>query len=329
MSHLIRFATEEEYASYYNSYNYREPHVAVVGDEEDFVIKYQPETREEIGDIIYWDEKNERLVKCNPNKWNTTLGIPVGVVAIPSWVFGSFASSQKTRIVSLGCVDENGSNNIQTMNWGPSGTDTSIYNKTTLPLTTNVIESSIQGASTTGGYYPCDSQMGDSSCYDTNTNYNINASSSTSIATSNMLFPIYESGVNGYLEVNQLLYTQICGFYDINSTPDAKTNTLVGLGNQYYAANSAYKYKQNEYGLQWYLPSIGELALCLSRINIINNSIEIVGGEPLPTLSSFALHTCNEVDANTSLIMHTSSGLISTNYKGVTNAGVLPFATLP
>lgn len=328
MPHLIRFATEEEYASYYNSYNYREPHVAVVGDEEDFVIKYQPETREEIGDIIYWDKNSERLVKCNPNKWNSTLGIAVGVVAIPSWVFGNFASFQKTRIVSLGCVDENGSNNNQTISWGSSGIDTSIPNYTNLPLTTNVIGQSIQGVSTTGGYYPCDSQMGDPSCYDTYTNYNINASNGTSIATSNMLMPIYESGVNGYLGVNPTLYVQICGFYDLNNTPDAKTKTLVDLGNEYYAANTAYKYKQNEYGLQWYLPSIGEVALCLSRINIINNSIEIAGGEPLPTASLSALHTCTEVDANATFTMNISSGFISSNYKGANNAFVLPFTTL-
>lgn len=322
MSHLKRFATEDEYTSYYNSYNYVEPHVAVVGDEDNYTIKYQPETREDFGDIIYWDEKRCMLEKCAPHRWNKVLGTPVGIVAIPNYVFDTTTlNCENTRIIGLGVIDSTGSvsSSNPSMKWGNTG-DTSLTNYTQLLCTNNAWVSS--------GYYPKEIEItsGVASEIDPFAQY------STLSSDSNRISSLYDSRTGKteiYLPSATALPTSgVNAFKEINVNPVVPTQTLVDLGSSYTAANAAYKYEKGKYDLQWYLPTIAELACFLSRYATILNSFVIVGGNADFLTQSQLLWSSTEFDANKAFVINPSTGMIASQTKTESHR-VLPFALLP
>ena len=62
----------------------------------------------------------------------------------------------------------------------------------------------------------------------------------------------------------------------------SNTQLLVNEGEQYHAAHACWNYKDPaNSNLQWYLPAMGELGFLMPRFQLINQSIQAVGGTPV------------------------------------------------
>ena len=209
------------------------------------------------GDIAYWD--GSAVKTCTVDTWSTSLGTPVGVVVIPE----GFAPDGKMRIVGLGHVDSNGnqSNSNLEMKWGPSGTDTSLPNYTGVPTTDNA------GSTSTGsdylGYLPSDIFEGAQSYVDSEAKY----FGSTPYIPSPYLGDAPNTEYYKTLDGGNALS-------DFNGL--SNTQTLVGLGSDYVAANACWNYKDGVSNLQWYLPAAGELGYLISRYKKIDETIRNV-----------------------------------------------------
>ena len=146
---------------------------------------------------------------------------------------------------------------------------------------------------------------------------------------------IYASNIpyspSPYLEdgPNPEYYKTISGhnnaFSDFNGL--SNTQTLVGLGLDYVAANAAWKYKDGVSNLQWYLPAMGELGYIMARFNLINESLTAVGG-----VSYDDLFLCSSTERSKNDVWFLSSSPSSYSeepnwYKDITH-DVRPFATI-
>ena len=255
MKYLRLLNTEKDYNDFKNSDEYVTPNVVRINSTKSF--KFNPlfsspvVTAAAVGDVAYWDGSS---VKTTPlNWWSTSLGTPVGVVVVPE----GFAPDGKTRIISLMGVDENGNQSSSHVNmvWGPV-TDTSLTNYKKIPTTDNA------GSTSTGsderGYLPSDKFTGTVSYVDSKVKY---------------YYDNYGSSIpSPYLgeAPNPEYYKTISGnnaLSDFNGL--SNTQTLVGLGADYIAANAAYKYKDGASNLQWYLPAMGELGYVMPRLMLL------------------------------------------------------------
>ena len=214
-------------------------------------------------DIAYWDGSEVKTV--SQDKWNTSLGTPVGVVVIPE----GFAPDGKARIIGLKFVTSAGtsSDSANHMPWGGPGTDTSLTNYPTVPTTDNA------GSTSTGsdsyGYLPSDYFSDSESFVDPKAKYNGQAPMITSpyLGDDQTFNPEYSKEISG----NNALS-------DFNGA--SNTEVLVGLGTGYTAANACWNYNGGVTGtdIQWYLPAAGELGFLVARFNAINAAITAVGG---------------------------------------------------
>lgn len=219
-----------------------------------------PATIANVGDVAYWDGSK---VKTTPlSSWSTELGTPVGCVVVPT----GFAPDGKVRIIGLKPVDSNGnqSGSYVYMKWGPYGPDTSLTNFTKVPTTDN------NGSTSTGskseGYLPSDKFTGATSFVDPKAKYYETSYLIPSPYLGDVPNPEYNKEISGY---NNALS-------DFNGL--SNTETLIGLGEDYVAANAAYKYNDGVSNLQWYLPAMGELGYLMPRFNEINSVITALGG---------------------------------------------------
>ena len=116
-----------------------------------------------VGDIAYWDGSRVNVVSSD--KWNETLGTPVGVVAIPS----NFLPDGKARIVSMYYVGYKGkaSETPYSAVWRPSQTDTSIPNFQYVLTNNNKTQ--------VYGYFPSDKLTGEVCLTDPLAKYHTNA----------------------------------------------------------------------------------------------------------------------------------------------------------
>ena len=210
------------------------------------------------GDVAYWDGSK---VKTTPlSSWSTELGTPVGVVIVPT----GFAPDGKARIASLKGVDKNGNQSSMhvEMCWGYN-TDISLTSYTKVPITDNA------GSTSTGssgdGRLPSDRFKGKISYVDSKARYYSTSYMIPSPYLGDTPNPEYYKAITG----NNLLS-------DFNGL--SNTQTLVGLGSDFEAANAAWKYKDGTSNLQWYLPAMGELGYLMPRFKVINNTITALGG---------------------------------------------------
>jgi hypothetical protein len=100
------------------------------------------------------------------------------------------------------------------------------------------------------------------------------------------------------------------------------------LGEKYVAANVAKNYKIENVGdIDWYLPSVGELGVMITRFNKINKTIEMLGGNKLPI--NDRMWTSTEYSADYAYVIITYyAGIDAINrYKTETNC-VRSFAIL-
>lgn len=151
------------------------------------------------------------------------------------------------------------------MTWGEWGADTSLTNCTKVPITDNTDSTSTD--STSDGYLPSDKFTGTPSYVDSKVKY---------------YYDDYDRYIpSPYLgeAPNPEYYKTISGnnaLSDFNGL--SNTQTLIGLGSVYEAANAAWKYKDGASNLQWYLPGMGELGYIIPRLNVINNTLTTLSG---------------------------------------------------
>ena len=262
------------------------------------------------GDVAYYT--NGEIKTISVNRWDSSLGTPIGVVVIPS----NFLPDGKTRIVSLNAVDSNGNATTSHSNiyWEQSGNyvNTTLTNYTKVPITNNT--SSTSSSSNTYGYLPSDNFTGDTSFVDSNAKYDANETtkipSPYNGSEFNTDYSKTISGNNALSDFNGLSNTQV----------------LVGLGSDYKAANAAYNYSDGVSNTQWYLPSAGELGFLVARFKAINSTISMLSGVAVP--SNF-LWSSTESSSTYAYYVRIERGTVNHNSKNnYYNYYVRPFAMI-
>lgn len=263
MHYLKKFNTLEEYNNYKISGKMLLPNVSYISEEDSVMFNPYIEVAN-VGDIAYW---NGSAVKFSSlDNWNNSLGTPVGVVVIPT----GFAPDGKPRIIGLKPVDSNGnaSDSHKYIYWEESSShiDTSLTNYNRVPTTDNA--GPISTGSYSYGYLPSDNFDNIQSYVDPVAKYYFD--------DYDCYIPSPYLGDKPNPEYNKIISSGNNALSDFNGF--INTQTLVGLGSDYVAANSAWKYKDGVSNLQWYLPAMGELGYIIPRFNLINNSISTVNG---------------------------------------------------
>ena len=300
MFYIKKFETEEQYADFLNSENFTLPNLSTVV--KTLNVKYNNlNPRMNAGDIVYWNGLRTKTIS-NDN-WTSSLGTPIGVVIIPSGML----PDGKARMIGLKPVDTNGnpSNSHVGMAWGGYGTDTTLTNYTKVPTTDNV------GSTSTGsngyGYLPSDKFTGTQSFVDPNAKY---------YTTSNMI-------PSPYLGNDYTLNPEYCKELSGNNALSDfdglnNTQTLVGLGSDYVAANAAWNYKDGVSDAQWYLPAMGELGFVMVRFNAINEALTKVGGVAVAHTASF--WSSSEYSSYNAYYLDANDGYASSDNKRNSNS---------
>ena len=309
MKYFRVFETESNYTDFVNGSDYVTPNLCVIRSTGGTKCKpyIPPPTPAAAGDVAYWDGSK---VKTTPlSSWNTSLGTPVGVVVVPT----GFAPDGKARIISLLYVHEDGitSTSSKGVIWARFSTDTSLTNFTKAPITDNT--GNISTDVNDYGRLPSDNFSGATSFVDPKAKYY----NSTPYAVSPYLGdgpnPEYYKTITG----NNVLS-------DFNGL--SNTQTLVGLGTGYIAANAAYKYKDGASNLQWYLPGMGEFGYIMPRFNVINNTLTALGS---PTIHSSTYWSSSEYSADRIYLLNIRDGTFDYYYGYKYNGHIVrPFAIL-
>ena len=295
MKYLRTFEKETNYTNYKNSSEWITPNVSFIKETGRINCKsYEPIITEtaSLCDVAYWDGSNVKTV--SKDKWSATLGTPVGVVVIPKGML----PDGKARIISLYGTDDNG-NKVSSNEWFPweyfsDDVDTSLTNYTKVPTTDNA--GSTSNGSDSYGFLPSDKFTYETSYVDPKAKYNsdYNLIPSPYLGNDKTLNPEYCKTISNYQnalsDFNGLLNTQ----------------TLVGLGSNYQAANACWKYKDGASNLQWYLPAMGELGFLMPRFNEINNVITNLGGFAVDS----GIWSSSEVHSFYAYYLHTNIGLV-------------------
>lgn len=297
MKYLKVLENEAAHEAFKNSEEYVTPNLCYLKDVGGIRWKaYTPPPQPILaGDVAYWDGSS---VKTTPlSKYNTSLGTPVGVVVVPE----GFAPDGKPRIISLKYVDASGntSTSSNSMKWSNVKVDTSLTNYNRVPTTDNA--GSTSNGSNSYGYLPSDNFTGAMSYVDSKAKYNQtrNLIPSPYLGDDKTLNPEYCEAISGY---NNALS-------DFNGL--SNTETLVGLGADYVAANAAYKYNDGVSNLQWYLPAMGELGYLMPRFKEINSVITALGGV---AVASYGFWSSSEYSSYGVYNLYTGNG--SVNYYG-------------
>lgn len=259
MKYIRKFSSESEYLNFKETADFILPNVSLITDSD--TVMYNEYVPISLCDIAYWDGNNIRTIA--KDKWSSSLGAPVGVVVIPEGLL----PDGKARMIGLKPVDSNGnaSSSHVSMAWGGYGTDTSLTNYNRVPTTDNSGSTTI--GSNSSGFLPSDNFTGAQSFVDAKAKY---------LKTFNLIPSPYlnDSTMNPAYNDSSLGRTNALS--DFNGL--SNTQTLVGLGSDYVAANAAWNYSDGVSSTQWYLPAMGELGFLMPRFNAINAAITAVGG---------------------------------------------------
>jgi hypothetical protein len=306
MKYLRVLENETAHEAFKNGSEYVEPYICYLKNSGGIRLKAYTPPPVLVGDVAYWDGSS---VKTTPySKWNETLGTPVGVVVVPE----GFAPDGKARIVSLLYVDANGntSTSYTRLKWSNVKVDTELTNFNRVPTTDNA------GSTSTGsgsyGYLPSDKFTGTTSTIDPKAKYRGSTPMIPSPYLGEAPNPEYSKEISGY---NNALS-------DFNGL--SNTQTLVGLGADYVAANACWNYKDGPSNLQWYLPSMGEFGYLMPRFNEINNVIEALGGVAVNGRSNF--WSSSEYNSSNAYYLYTYDGNVNNYYKDY-NLYVRPFSS--
>ena len=303
MKYLKYFEQASAYEAYKNGSDYILPNVSYV--EENDTIFYESKVLElaVAGDIAYWNGSKVKTV--SQDNWDSSLGIPVGVVVVPS----GFAPDGKARMLSLNWASSSStsSTSASSMKWSNVKVDTSLTNYNRVPTTDNA------GSTTTGynknGYLPSDKFTGATSYVDSTAKYNSS----------------YDMIPSPYLgdKPNPAYYAEISGYNNALADFDGKGNTdvLVALGSDYIAANAARNYKAaGAEEIEWYLPAEGELGYMIVRFNKIQAALTKVNAPQLDgsgyywSSSEYSSNDVYDMGANNGYVYNSNS---KTNYHSV------------
>lgn len=273
MKYIKKFEKISEFENFKNGSEWITPNVSYIVENKG--CKLQPYVKPVYtmiaGDIAYWN--GSKVETVSSSKWNTSLGTPIGVVVIPRGML----PDGKVRIIGLSNVDTLGAPSSDYLNipWNNTGNyfDTPLLNYNAVPITDN--NSSNSNGSNPGGNLPSDdidNFIGPTSFIDPLTKYR-------SAYLNSLYIP------SPYLGDNSTFNTEynkdISGYNNLLSDFNGLTNTqtLVGLGSDYEAANACWNYNGgvSGTGLQWYLPAMGELGFLIPRLKTINNALSMIG----------------------------------------------------
>ena len=306
MKYLKVLENEAAHEAFKSGSEYVEPYICYLKNIDGIRWKAYTPPPAAAGDVAYWDGSS---VKTTPySEWNTSLGTPVGVVVVPE----GFAPDGRPRIVSLKYVDKSGNTSTSAvkMTWATTSTDTSLTNYTKVPTTDN------NGSTSTGssyyGYLPLDNFTGATSFVDPKAKYNGKTPMIPSPYLGDGPNPEYNKEISGY---NNALS-------DFNGL--SNTQTLVGLGTGYTAANACWKYKDDASNLQWYLPAMGELGFLAPRFKEINSVITALGGV---AVASYTFWSSLEYDNGLVYYWSPANGVVDRGYK-YNEVFVRPFSIL-
>lgn len=259
MKYLKYLQTTNDFESFKNSEDYILPNVSYVVETEGVSFEpYVPPPPVPAGGIVYFTEG--KLKSIHYNEWDNSLGTPVGVITIPE----GFAPDGKARMVAL--------SEKTSTDWGGYGTDTSLTNYTMVPTTDNV--GSTSTGSNSNGYLPSDKFTGVTSHIDSVAKYS---------QTSNLIPSPYSGDTP-----NPEYYKEISGNNVLSDfSGKANTQTLVGLGTGYKAANACWNYSDGVSTTQWYLPACGELGYMIPRFKEIQAGLRAVSAVTLGSYSNY------------------------------------------
>ena len=266
----MKYLTLHEKLSSYESLTLNSgntPHVSYV--QENDTVYYMPVTIP-VGSIAYADSSNS-LKYCSPDDWESSLGTPVGVVAIPA---NFLPDSPEMRLIAIYGVDSAGTRNEtgETFSkWGYAKDVPELksyhHNGPSLDVDSNTITGH-------NGVYLCsDKFTAQPNPYDPGYGWY-----STGVFIAPSAYKV-DSSFNEQFIDNTFFPVdgKLNPFTDFKGKEN--TDIIVGLGTAYTAANAARKYKAYDGDtLKWYLPSIGELAVYFHGFNKINNAIAKAGG---------------------------------------------------
>lgn len=308
LKHLKKFDTDNLYQDFKSGEDFIRPNVSLIVDI-NYVDYNQniPPSLFKLCDVVYFNGTS--ICSISNDKFNSSLGTPIGVVVIPKGVL----PDGKARIVSLKPVDSDGneSNTYFGNKWGVYGVDTELTNYQVAPYT-GPDNSSIAGFQTTATF-PSDYFTGIQSYSDPKSKYHESFTNklapSPYLNDDSTLNPLYNANFSDYV-------TNTNG--DINVLTDFNglhnTQILVNLGEEYIAANAAWKYKDGVSGLQWYLPSGGELGFLMARLKQIDNVISSLGGLTIfnSTFNSTTSYmaSSNEIDSEMFYMLNLERGVM-------------------
>ena len=305
MKYIHVFKNTANSASYVNSDKYIEPSFVYTRSRR--TTDYYPKMIR-LCDIVYWD--GSAVCTVSQSKWNSSLGTPVGVVVIPEGML----PDGKARMISLYSMDTSGNtvtSGHYAMKYGGSGTDTQLTNYTRVSWTNN--DGSLTTNSASSGYLPSDKFTGPQSYFDPLAKYYRSRSCIPSpyLGDNSTFNPEYIKDISGYNNA-------LTDFNGLNNT-----QTLVGLGTNYYAANACWKYKGGVANVQWYLPAAGELGFLMPRYNAINSALSLVGGLSLPDNNYY--WSSSEFSSTNAYCLDFTSGKLASYTKSLSIAA-RPFA---
>lgn len=251
------------------------------------------ELKANLCDVAYWDGSGVKTI--SNDKWDSSLGTPIGVVVIPSGILPDGVA----RIVSLQPPSVTGSPTVSnvSMKWSTVATDTSLLNYYKVP---SLVDNQSTISSANSAYLPSDKFNSEQSVADTSAYYyNTINTKAPSPYSDGMLNPDY----NAVLDNNNCL-----------SDFDGLGNSiaLAEYGTTHTASNAAYKYNDGVSSQQWYLPSAGELGFLIARFVAINTVISSLGGISVIIGN---LWSSTEVAANGAWYILGSTGFVNTASK--------------
>ena len=216
-------------------------------------------------DVAYYDGSKIKTIAVE--SYNDTMGELIGIVVIPY----NFLPDGNARILSLYPVDANGkpcrSNYSGVQGYINSNNhDSPALNYQKLPITTNK-SNEISGYEE-NGFLPSDSLTGEVSYIDQKSRYTNGNKYGAGFCPSPYL--------GDSLNPNYLIYKFDEYKNAFNNFDGLGNTTILSENSDYLAANGAWRYKDGSTSSQWYLPSIGELAIIFARINNINITLKIL-----------------------------------------------------
>jgi hypothetical protein len=322
--HITLFETQIEYEDFLNSKEFSKPNITLIKENninKKHNVKYHKKEKNVVSqynlyDIIYWDGNKRCAV--SPDKWDNTLGRPIGVCVIPS----NFTPDKKARMISLKYVSDNGQGEGRKIYF-------SIDNTNDLDLYTRVPTTDNQGSTTTGsvseGYLPGDNISyfaWQESYVDPCTKYRLSNTTQYPMSPSPYYTKDNEFKPNTEYYKEIVLNNKNC---NVLSDFNGLYNTSLLINKNCWVAQYAWEYSDGVSDTQWYLPSAGELGFIPARCASINEVISKIGGYQIKidghwTSNVFNLDKCWRV--------HTINGGVGAYSGDNTALYVRPFAII-